>query len=203
MALKRADWALKFGMASETRKRAVCPAGEWISHTLWSTLRKRPQQIVPATRLTQSRRRASKGGDASGPKPKIVRPPHFCRNCGQPLKNRKNRTCGVCAVADSRQNLLEAAKLGRIITHLPKAQALRAATQRRQAAALKVWKQSGAAAHMTDDAYRQTILPHLKNLPVTAISNALGVSQPYATNIRRGRCLPHPRHWNVLASLMP
>jgi hypothetical protein len=30
---------------------------------------------------------------------------------------------------------------------------------------------------------------------------ALNVSHPYATSIRRGDRLPHPRHWMVLAKL--
>jgi hypothetical protein len=31
---------------------------------------------------------------------------------------------------------------------------------------------------------------------------ALGISKIYATNIRSGKRLPHPRHWRTLAALV-
>jgi len=45
------------------------------------------------------------------------------------------------------------------------------------------------------------LLCGLAGVAVPAIRAALGVSKPYATNIRAGRCLPHPRHWVKLANL--
>jgi hypothetical protein len=49
--------------------------------------------------------------------------------------------------------------------------------------------------------YGSKILPHLSKFTVKAISLALDVSHPYATNIRRGTTIPHPRHWMTLAKL--
>ena len=34
-----------------------------------------------------------------------------------------------------------------------------------------------------------------------ACESALAVSEPYATHIRAGRCIPHPRHWLKLVDL--
>src|SRR5215469_5229128 len=42
--------------------------------------------------------------------------------------------------------------------------------------------------------------PALRRITVTAIASALNVSLPYATQIRAGRCRPHPRHWEALAN---
>ena len=42
-------------------------------------------------------------------------------------------------------------------------------------------------------------LPDL--LRARSIRLALDVSHPYATNIRRGTAIPHPRHWVALADL--
>ena len=135
------SFAVRLSETAPAWSRAVAPVAEWVSRALWSTLRKPARQLYPATRLTQSRRRQAKGGPASvlaDPGPKALR---ICRTCGEPLK-RGQRYCVSCAGQVSRENLIEAAKLGRIATHSPKAEALRAATQRRQAATRKAWKPS-------------------------------------------------------------
>jgi transcriptional regulator with XRE-family HTH domain len=36
---------------------------------------------------------------------------------------------------------------------------------------------------------------------LSQIAAALGVSIPYASDIRRGRRRPHPRHWKALGGL--
>jgi hypothetical protein len=46
------------------------------------------------------------------------------------------------------------------------------------------------------------ILPRLPKLTVKKIRLAIGVSHPYATLIRAGLSIPHPRHWLPLAELM-
>jgi hypothetical protein len=102
----------------------------------------------------------------------------------------------------SRDNLIEVAKLGRIATHSPQAEALRGATQRRQAAALKAWKPSDRPDWLTERIYREEVQSRLAGITVPAISAALGVSEPYATEIRAGRRVPHPRHWQTLAKLV-
>jgi hypothetical protein len=38
--------------------------------------------------------------------------------------------------------------------------------------------------------------------PGNPIASALGISEPYATDIRAGRRIPHPRHWMILARLV-
>lgn len=182
-----------------TWARAVAPLAEWISRTLWLTLPRPTRYASPATRLTQSRRRAAKGADTSYTQVNAPKPPHLCRDCGKTLKEQKNRTCGVCAVADSRKNLIEAAKLGRAITHLPRAQALRSATQRRHAASRKGWDPLEVPGWLTARFYRDKILPNLASLTVSRICSVLGISEPYASDIRKGRRIPHLRHWQKLA----
>ena len=49
--------------------------------------------------------------------------------------------------------------------------------------------------------YWREIQPKLASVAVLAIRKALGISKVYATNIRTGRRLPHPRHWVTLAEL--
>jgi hypothetical protein len=54
---------------------------------------------------------------------------------------------------------------------------------------------------LDEETYKREILPRLTNLTVKAIRLTLGVSQPYATLIKRGLKIPHPRHWMPLAEL--
>lgn len=185
----------------QTWATAVAPVAEWVSKTFWSALPKPSRPILNSTRLTQNHRRISKGGGASISEPIAPKPPHVCRNCGKPLKRSDNRACGACAIVESRENMLDAAKLGRIITHLPKAQALRAATQRKHAADRRTWDPLGVPDWLTARFYRDEIMPNLASLTVPTICLAIGVSEPYASDIRRGRRVPHLRHWQALARI--
>ena len=123
-----------------------------------------------------------------------------CQTCGIRVK-RESRFCVKCAVPISRQNLVEVAKAGRIATVCPQAQAKRSATLRRQAAARKAWNPSDNPAWLDESAYRASILPMLNKVTLPTILSALSVSARYATNIRNGSCIPHPRHWIALAKL--
>jgi hypothetical protein len=109
--------------------------------------------------------------------------------------------CAKCVPLISRENLLKQAQLGRIVTHSPIAEARRSATQARQAEALRKWNPSELPKWLDEDAYRREILPRLTNFTVKAIRNKLSVSHPYATRIKRGSSIPHPRHWMSLLTL--
>jgi CRISPR-associated endonuclease Cas1 len=194
------SFAVRLSETARTWGHAVAPVAEWISRMLWSTLRKPARQIYPATRLTQSRRSQARGGQSRVPTDLGPEAPRICRTCGEPLKRGKSY-CASCSVAISRENLIEAAKLGQVATHSPKAEALRAETQRRHASELKTWKPSDNPDWLTEKTYREQIQPKLAGMTVPTISAALGISEPYATDIRAGRRVPHPRHWLTLAGL--
>lgn len=62
----------------------------------------------------------------------------------------------------------------------------------------KVWE----AEHGTDadpDMFKREILPRLQGLPLRVLAKATGLSQQYCSSIRRGKNLPHQRHWKALA----
>jgi CRISPR-associated endonuclease Cas1 len=195
-----ATLAVQLSQTSEMWTRAVAPVAEWVSRVLWSALPKPSRQEFPATRLTQSRRRAARHTSRRATEEKAIQVPRLCRTCGNALKNGK-RDCASCAKTVSKANLTEAAKLGRIATHSVKAEALRAATQRRHAKELRAWKPSDNPAWLTEENYRVRVQPLLASVTVPAISRALYISEPYATDIRAGKRIPHPRHWNKLAVL--
>src|SRR6266568_5384631 len=71
-----------------------------------------------------------------------------------------------------------AAKVGRVATISAKAQALRSAWQRRQAAALKAWNPSDKPDWLDEKTYREKIQPRLAAVTVPTILSALAVSEP-------------------------
>jgi hypothetical protein len=121
--------------------------------------------------------------------------------CGKSVEAR-NIYCRVCGVAVSRENLIELARVGRVAAQSAEAQARRAETKRRHDIAGNSWQPSSQPAWLNDETYRAKIQPLLVGVTNAAIATALGVSMPYAADIRAGRRRPHPRHWELLAQLV-
>jgi hypothetical protein len=48
------------------------------------------------------------------------------------------------------------------------------------------------------DVFVREILPGLQDISLGAMANTTGLSQQYCSQIRRGRKVPHPRHWDSL-----
>jgi CRISPR-associated endonuclease Cas1 len=179
---------------------AVAPFAEGIAQTLWSMTSKQGRSHAPATRLTQSRKREAKGSSFAATAKNISNAPALCRICGANIKA-GFKYCRNCVTTISRENILEASKLGRLATHKPEAQARRAETQKRQNAALKAWNPANKPDWLDERCYREKIQPQLGKITVPTILSALSVSEPYALRIRSGGCVPHPRHWQALAIL--
>jgi len=195
-----ASFALQLSESAPTWGRAVAPLAEQMSRMFSASVPKRSKRIFPSTRLTQNSRREGRGISANLSIEAPPRPASLCRNCG--ASTRGAQYCRACSPMALRENLINAAKLGRIATHTPKTEALRAATMRRQEAAKRAWKLSDLPEWLTEEVYREKIQPKLATLTVSVIASALGISKPYATNIRAGKRVPHPRHWERLAPLV-
>jgi hypothetical protein len=149
--------------------------------------------------LTQSHRRDAKGKphlDISAP----PRPPRLCRTCGASVTAGYDR-CAACKVSICTEELIKAAQKGRLASHAPEAEGKRAENRRRNAAALRAWQSSDQPTWLTEESYLLKIQPQLNKVTVPALRAELGVSKSYATNIRSGKSIPHPRHWRALARL--
>jgi len=129
-----------------------------------------------------------------------ARPPAVCRFCGVSIESGRSY-CAACGVTVSRENLIEIAKVGRVAGHSPEARLRQAEKQRRHAAEVKAWNPSNQPEWLTEEFYHEKIRPRLSGITVPAIASALGLSVPYAAEIRAGRKLPHPRHWLTLARI--
>jgi hypothetical protein len=112
-----------------------------------------------------------------------------------------NQCCPACSPIASGERLVNAAKLGRIATHTPEAKAQRAETMRKHEAAIRAWKPSDLPEWVNQTVYREQVQPRLATVTTRAIMEALQVSKPYAADIRSGKKVPHPRHWQKLAKI--
>ncbi len=195
------SFAVHLSETASMWRAAVAPFAEWVARTLWSTIRKSNREAAPATRLTQGRKREAKGQPALPPAGPITRPPSICRACGESVSPGR-RLCPLCFVPSATEQILKAAPIGRIAAHTAEAQARRADTQRRNAAARWSWDPSSQPAWLNEDTFTNRIQPRLAEISTSAISSALGVSWVYAKYIRLGQRRPHPRHWQALAQLV-
>jgi hypothetical protein len=91
---------------------------------------------------------------------------------------------------------------GEIAAQSADAQARRAETKRRHDLARAAWQPSSLPAWLNEGTYRGKIQPLLAGITNKAVASALGTSIPYASAIRAGRRVPHPRHWQALAELV-
>jgi CRISPR-associated endonuclease Cas1 len=196
-----APFAVRLAETAPTWGRAVAPLAEWVARALWSTIAKPARQTFPATRLTQRRRREAKGGLSNLQEKPAPKPGSICHVCGAPVMSGR-RYCGSCVKTISGENLTEAARLGRVVAQSPQAKARRAATKRGQDAARRGWSPSSQPVWLNTEAYLQKIQPRLAAFTVPVIASTIGVSMPYAADIRAGRRRPHPRHWQALAQLL-
>jgi len=179
------EFACELSQTSGLWKQALGPFAEGITHALWSTTSRSSREKVPATRLTQNRKREAKGIPTN-----------------EPTLNANSLISGPECTAKVSPEIRLISRAVRLNAHDPIAKARRAEGQRRQVAARRGWNLSEKPDWLDKKFYRQQIQPLLSDATVTSIQSALSVSEPYASRIRSGRCIPHPRHWVTLASLV-
>jgi CRISPR-associated endonuclease Cas1 len=192
------SFAKRLSESLTTWSRFVAPTAEWVVRMLWPTARKR-SKLVPPTHLTQSHRRMAKG-KLDPPIPSLPRRVGLCRTCGTTVVPGCSY-CASCAVAVRTAVLVKGAELGRLASQTEEAQANRAEKGRRNTSARWAWQPSNQPAWISEKIYRERIRPGLAAVKVRVISSTLGVSEPYASNIRSGKVQPHPQHWRALARL--
>jgi CRISPR-associated endonuclease Cas1 len=195
------SFAVRLSETAPTWGRAVAPFAEWVARTLSSTIPKPNRQIGPATRLTQRHRREAKAGMSAMPNKPAPRPQAICRICGAPIAHGRSY-CASCVTTVSKENLVAVAQSGRVAAQSPEAQARRSTTKRRHDISRRSWQPSSQRAWLNNETYMQKIQPRLAGITYSTIASVLGVSEPYAADIRAGRRRPHPRHWQALAQLV-
>jgi CRISPR-associated protein Cas1 len=196
-----AQFCVRLSETAQTWGALVAPVAEWVAHRLWSTIRGSGRQVHPTTPLTQAHRRAVKAKGCGLPPPPPPQPPRVCPRCGASVKAGKSY-CAPCAIAIQREGFLKIAEYGRVAARTVEADLKRGATQRTRYEAQRKWHIWNHPTWLTEQFYSEQIRPRLGSVEVKAIAATLGVSIPYASNIRAGRRLPHARHWLVLAQIV-
>jgi len=181
-------------------RRAVAPYAERAAHMFWACAKSSPGDPSPATHLTQSNRRMAKGKGAVPIEPEVPSSPTLCKLCGTSISGR-HKFCTACAPVNAKEVLIGAACKGRIEARTPRALAQLAEKQRSHRAAEKAWRPMDKPRWLDETSYNERILPRLVGVSTSSIALELGVSLPYASDIRVGRRRPHPRHWLTLAIL--
>jgi CRISPR-associated endonuclease Cas1 len=193
------SFAVRLAETAPIWGRAVAPVAEWVARSFWSTIR-RPDTTI-ATRLTQNNKRAAKGTPAQLPYKRLTSQQNVCLVCGKPIE-RSHRWCSDCALTNSTAALVSGAKLGRVAAQTSLAKARRIETKRRHDLARSNWSQCKQPSWLTPELYSTRIQPRLIETTLSQIASATGVSIPYASDIRKGRRQPHPRHWLQLSKLV-
>jgi CRISPR-associated endonuclease Cas1 len=177
------EFAAQLSETSKLWKQALGPFAEWMLRTLWSGSSSKSKIEAPATRLTQDRKREAKG---------ILT---------QPLADLAitERTPTFATASDETQVVPRLVRLDRFD---PVAQSRRAESQRRQIAAQRAWNPTEKPDWLDEKTYRERVQPQLLRIAAPKIMCALSISEPYALRIRGGRCIPHPRHWQRLATIV-
>ena len=165
-------------------------------------------QPTPISERNRSagRRRAADPGRAAG----LPRSPRTCPYCGGPLKPGR-RTCDGCRpdlIAEASARLTEAG-LGKLAErrakgerpgHTAEANLSRGRNVAEQAEAARRWQSADPDALDPDD-FRVKILPGLWGHSILEIARAAGIGTTYASLIRRGLRVPHPRLWQPLQAI--
>jgi CRISPR-associated endonuclease Cas1 len=190
--------AIRLCETSDTWRRFVAPVAEYVAQELWSSVHGHASTLnrrLIATRLTQRNKREVKGSEV--PEVDQPKPEHVCSDCGLKIPS-WTKLCSKCARKATPKNF----RAGRKRAQQPEYLAKRGETMRTHRKAIQDWDPSALPAWLTRDIYEKRVVPALAPIPKSEIRKALGVSEPYSSDIRAGKCIPHRRHWQALARLV-
>ncbi len=137
--------------------------------------------------------------------------PNACRECGTILTTGSRKYCDACLPAAKARSITKFSESGR--QRLVELRARGLEPSRGGEARRKRGEKN--AQHMKDQSdweskgkgefdviyFQQEIWPQLQDKSLRELARATGLSQQYCSRIRKGNYIPHPRHWDALASV--
>jgi CRISPR-associated endonuclease Cas1 len=191
---------VKLSETAPTWGKLVAPWVEYVGRTLWAAASSSKSGSKFPTHLTQQHRRQAKA-QAELPNIFAPRPQRTCRGCGTFLSTTQHKNCALCGVSISRNNMVEIAQRGRVAAKSIESRAKMSSSHKRQHQARRGFLHSSLPPWLTQESYRERVLPRLATITIPMLAHALSVSEPYAARVRHGRNIPHPRHWQTLAEI--
>jgi CRISPR-associated endonuclease Cas1 len=205
--------------ASPILAKEVAPFAEWVTQVLSKT--PGGKSLATRTPLTEANRSAGrqryKSPDGGVSESKGVhKAPKTCLQCGKLLHGRSKRFCSrQCFQAYNMEVIvprLAAAgpewlagmrRAGADPTKSSAAGKKRAMVNAARAKERKAWEKDHSEVDIEKEKrrFKSEILPKLARIPLSRIAKASGLSKRYASMIRRGLYLPHPRHYRILEEI--
>jgi hypothetical protein len=63
---------------------------------------------------------------------------------------------------------------------------------------LREWNAARAGTFADPELFAREILPAIQAVPLSELVHATGLTAGYLSQVRRGKKIPHPRHWAAL-----
>lgn len=190
--------------------RRLAPVAEHATRLLADVPGSRIDRVPTAlTRDNHSIAVAPRRRRPARPIPAPPTPQAACARCGAELPHRRRTLCLRCE-AEFRQEQRAAKsttapvtamrmRTGRDASHGGDAGARRAATNVERKSAVREWElRHGKLVDLS--AFDREILPLIRDVSLSGLQRATGLSLRYVSQIRRGEKTPHPRHWSALRS---
>jgi len=191
---------------------ATAPLAEQVAHALANASPSLVLMRTPLSRANYANAQAPARPKRTPRTPNSVATLPTCSTCGTQLYDKGRQLCTACwpatrnAHAELRNTASRAARAAAITAGNDPSQTTAARSKRRHSllaakAAEAAWASSGATCPVTEQQLREGVLPALREMPLTDMQRATGLSNSSCSRIRRGLMTPHPRHWGALAEL--
>jgi CRISPR-associated endonuclease Cas1 len=185
-----------------TWAQLVAPVAERVTQALAEAPNSRIE--TPSTPLTNRKRRATRIRRSSPAfaAPKAPEAGATCLECGGELPHPRRVYCDDCLPEHQKQGSgLTAAewedRRGEDLSHGAAAAARRASSNIARKSEIRDWdERHGRLVDLS--AFQREILPLIRDVPLSRLQRASGLSLRYVSLIRRGERTPHPRHWQSL-----
>jgi hypothetical protein len=171
------------------------------------TIEKLPTPLTEANRRADRNRRHNHTDAPT--QARTPRPRRRCKRCGGELRHRGRVYCDDCLPHYQRALYYAFAETGRAAVARTRAEGIdpshggaaaekRGTTMARRKRELKEWQAAHQGTIADPELFARVILPRLQGVPLSDFVRATGLSHGYLSQIRSGRKVPHPRHWNAL-----
>jgi len=163
-----------------------------------------------STPITQRSRAAAVRQSFGREAPKLARARKLtptCRSCGAPTPRRDYLYCDECRPAAKARHLEALKRAGALAARRASAEGSdpsrteealakqRQAMQRRRREEQE-WEEAGGELQ-DPSVFVEEILPLIQPLSTRLLSRATGLSRSYCQDVRAGKHVPHPRHWEA------